>query len=190
MPSPALQSALTATRAVVANIGPDDHAGQTPCPDWSVAQLLTHLVVGNRIFAALLRGEQFESFAAAAAALAPEGGATSLAAYDEAAGELVDAFGADGALERSVTVPFGTVPGEVALHLRITEIIVHGWDLARATGQRLVVPEEVVAAELAFSRQSVREVPPERAPFAPPQPAPEGADPLDQLVALLGRTPG
>lgn len=182
-----LQDVLTATREVFAGIGAADATRPTPCSEWNVAELAEHLVTGNRIFAALLRGEEFADFATASRALAPDGASTSLAAYDGAAAELVDAFGAEGALERTITVPFGTIPGEVALHLRITEIIVHGWDLARATGQRLGVPEAVAAAELGFSQQRLTELPPDRAPFAPPRPAPEDAGSLDRLVALLGR---
>jgi uncharacterized protein (TIGR03086 family) len=52
--------------------------------------------------------------------------------YRESARALVSAFGQPGVLERVVTVPFGTVPGAVALHLRLAEALVHGWDLARA----------------------------------------------------------
>jgi uncharacterized protein (TIGR03086 family) len=70
----------------------------------------------------------------------------------------------------------------------VVELVVHGWDLARATDQRLDVPDDVVRAELEFTRQSLPRVPADRMPFGPPQPAGEGASALDELAALLGRT--
>jgi uncharacterized protein (TIGR03086 family) len=102
---------------------------------------------------------------------------------------VVGAFRAPGVLERPVTVPFGTVPGAVALHLRIVEVLVHGWDLARGTGRTVSFPDDVVEQEIAFSRRALPMIPPERAPFAAPRPVAGDAAPLDRLVALLGRDP-
>ena len=50
--------------------------------------------------------------------------------HRESAAALLDAFRQPGVLERTVTIAFGNVPGVVALHLRVTESLVHGWDLA------------------------------------------------------------
>lgn len=152
-----------------------------------MAQLADHLIAGNQMFATILGG---------AAAPPVEGrdrtvfGATegdALTAYDRAADQLVRAFEADGALQRVVTVPFGTVPGSVALQLRITELLVHGWDLARATSQSMEVPDWLVQQTVTFSRTALSRVPAGRSPFAPPQPVPPGSPPLDQLAGLLGR---
>lgn len=187
-PIAGLPVALAATRQVVAGIADDQWPLPTPCADWTVAELTAHLISGNRMFAAIMRGGQLAQFPASARA----GGAVidgdRLAAYDQAAGQLLAAFGSAGALDRVVTVPFGTVPAAVALQLRITEVLVHGWDLARATGQRIEVPDSLAELELAFSRRALAEVPPDRSPFGPPQPARPGASPLEQLAGLLGRT--
>jgi len=78
-----------------------------------------------------------------------------------------------GVLERVFTVPFGTVPGMVALHLRITEVLVHGWDLARAIGELATFPDDLAEQELTFGRGRLADVPPDRSPFAPPQPLAE-----------------
>nr|WP_235619150.1 hypothetical protein [Embleya scabrispora] len=85
-------------------------------------------------------------------------------------------------------VPAGVVPGVVAVRLRTVEELVHGWDLARATGRRLRIPDDVVERELAFTRDALADIPTGRAPFAPPRPCPEHAPPLDRLAALLGRS--
>ena len=78
-----------------------------------------------------------------------------MAAYRESAEAVVAAFGRPGALGRTVQVPFGTVPGAVAVHLRLTEVLVHGWDLAQATGQVAAFPEDLAEQELAFTRDAL-----------------------------------
>ena len=192
-----LVTALAATRRVVAGVGPDRWTLPTPCSQWTVADVTAHLVQGNRNCTAALRGTPPAPAAdtgRADAGLPDTGrpdagrpGGDLLAGYDAAAAELVEAFGADGALDRLVTVPFGTVPGAVALHLRITELLVHGWDVASATGQHVDVAPAVAEQELTFSERALEQLPADRSPFAPPQSAPADATALERLVALLGR---
>jgi uncharacterized protein (TIGR03086 family) len=86
-----------------------------------------------------------------------------------------------------VTIPFGTVPGEFALHLRLTELLMHGWDIARATGQKTDFPDELVEQETQFGHRALGMIPPDRSPFQPSRPAPEDAPAIDRLAALLGR---
>ena len=130
------------------------------------SDLVTHVVAGNSLFAGALRGGHAP--AAPHVAFIPEAGL--LNAYRDSAAELLGAFREPGALDRIVTVPFGTIPGVVALHLRITELQVHGWDLARATGQPATVPDNLAEQELAFTRSKLADIPPDRRPFGPPQP--------------------
>ena len=167
---------------LIAAVRDDQWTGATPCAEWNVRNLVNHVVRSNRGFAAALRGEPQP---------APEPadvlGDDPRAAYRASGAELLEAFGQPGAMERVVTVPFGTVPGSVALHLRNTELLVHGWDLARATGQRTSFPDEAAEQELQFSRGAIGQIPPGRTPFGPPQPVAEDAPTIDRLAALLGR---
>jgi uncharacterized protein (TIGR03086 family) len=101
---------------------------------------------------------------------------------------VLTAFRRPGVLDEQFVVPFGPVPGIVAAHLRIVEMLVHGWDLARATGQSTDFPDDIVEQELAFSRAKLGEIPPGRTPFAPGQPVAQDAAPIDRLAACLGRT--
>jgi hypothetical protein len=57
--------------------------------------------------------------------------------------------------------------GDAALHLRVTELLVHGWDLARATGQPASFPDDLAEQELAFSRSKLADIPAGRRPFGP-----------------------
>ena len=174
-----LASALDATGRVLASIGEDQWTCPTPCTEWTVSELAGHLVTGNALFASALGAQS------PGAAVGAEGGIPD--AYDQSAKELVEAFRQPGALDDSVAVPFGNVPGLAALHLRITEILVHGWDLARATGQAAWFPEALAEQELAFSQAKLSEIPAGRRPFAPPQPIADSAPAIDRLAACLGR---
>ncbi len=174
-----LARALEATGQVVDAVSTDQWTAATPCTDWTSADLLRHLVVGNSRFAAAVSGEPLPGELGSDADLP--------AAYRDSAAALLAAFGTPGALERMVTVPFGTVPGSVALHLRLTEVLVHGWDLAKATGQSVEFPADVAEQELAFSQSALEQLPPDRRPFAPPQPVSADAPAIERLVACLGR---
>jgi uncharacterized protein (TIGR03086 family) len=168
--------------ALVAAVDREQWAGPTPCPDWTVRELVNHLVGGNVMFAAVLRGSPADRWST------DHLGADPVAGYRTAAAALVAAFRRPGVLEREVTVPLGRVHGMIALHLRITETLVHGWDLARAIGARTAFPREVVAQELEFTRVTLEEMPPDRGPFGPPQPVAGDAPLIDQLAACLGRS--
>jgi uncharacterized protein (TIGR03086 family) len=77
------------------------------------------------------------------------------------------------------------------LHLRITETLVHGWDLAQAIGSTTDFPEDIADQELAFSSGSAApDVQRTGDPFGPTQTAAEGARAIDRLAAFLGRRTG
>ena len=174
-----LASALDATGRVLASIREDQWTLPTPCTEWTVRELAGHLVNGNDLFTSALGAQ------ATGAAVGAEGSITD--AYNQSGRELLAAFRQPGALDNSVVVPFGNVPALAALHLRITEILVHGWDLARATGQAASFPEALAEHEPAFSRAKLGDIPAGRRPFAPPQPIADGAPAIDRLAACLGR---
>jgi uncharacterized protein (TIGR03086 family) len=177
-----LAQVLDDAAVLVATVDGEQWAAPTPCTDWTVRQLVNHIVGGNLLFAAALSGSPVDRSAT------NHLGDDPVAGYRVAADAVVAAFGRPGVLEQTVTVPFGTVPGLVALHLRITEVLVHGWDLARAIGGRTAFPDDVVAQELAFTRAALADVPSDRSPFAPPQPVAGDAPLIDQLAACLGRS--
>ena len=181
-PDDQLTRALSATEGLVAAVRDDQWAAPTGCPGWNVRDLLNHLVGGNQAFAAILAGR------APSDPAADHLGDDPIAAHHAAGEALRAAFVQPGVMDRVFTVPAGTVPGAIALHLRLTEILVHGWDLARATGQPTTgLPADLVDQELAFSRVQIEKLPPDRYPFAAPQPVDDAAPAIDRLAALLGR---
>jgi uncharacterized protein (TIGR03086 family) len=181
-----LEVALSVVEKLVAAIRPDQWAEPTPCTKWDVRTVLGHLVSGNQLFADLLNGDTTVEELRRAAARDVLGD-DPVRAFHDAGQALLAAFRVPGALDRTVTVPFGTVPGVVALHLRLTEVLVHGWDLARATAQPAGFDDEVIEQELEFSGPALAQLPPERSPFAPSLDVPADAPALDRLAGLLGR---
>jgi uncharacterized protein (TIGR03086 family) len=186
-PSPdQLEASLAEAQGLVAAVRPEQWAAPTPCSEWDVRALVAHLVGGNQRFAGLISGattlERPRPVAAGDVL-----GDDPVRAFSNAAEALVAAVRLPGALEGLVTIPFGTVPGAVALNLRLTEVLVHSWDLSRATSQSVRFDDALVEQEYEFSAQSLTQVPPERSPFAAPKDVPAGSSGLDRLAALLGR---
>jgi uncharacterized protein (TIGR03086 family) len=176
-----LAASVPITGNLVGAVEPEQWASPTPCPEWTVRDLVNHLVLGHRRFAAALTG-----------GTPPAPGHDLLlddpgTAYRSSAEAMLAAFHAEGALERPMTIPAGTLPGRVACELRVVEALVHGWDLARATGRPLEFPAELVEESIAFSRLQLGRVPADRTPFGPSQPVTDDAPALDRLAALLGR---
>ena len=178
-----LTLAMDTTERVIDAMGNEQWGNPTPCSEWNVREVVRHVVTGNYAFASILAGappaRPLDSFS-------PDDDL--LSAYRESARRLVAAFRHPGILEQVFTIPIGSVPGIVALHLRITEVLVHGWDLARATGQIVTFPEDLAEAELTLGCAKLADIPPDRRPFAPPQPVVDGAPAIDRLAACLGRS--
>jgi uncharacterized protein (TIGR03086 family) len=177
-----LDQALAATGRLVTAVGADQWAASTPCPEWNAAELVRHVAHGNLHAAARVRGEEGD--------VPPPDDEDPAAGYARSAAALHDAFAEPDALARTVAMPVGPVPGAVALDLRVTELLVHGWDLARATGQQLEVADPVAQRALDFSGGFLARIPPDRTPFGSPQQVPDEAPVLDRLVSLLGREVG
>jgi uncharacterized protein (TIGR03086 family) len=110
-----------------------------------------------------------------------------LAAYRTGVAGLLAASGGD-AFDRPHQTPLGEMPGAVLGGFTALDILVHGWDLARATGQEPAMDEVAAAAMLAFAREAVTDD--TRAPLIGPElPARDDASVTDRLVAYMGRTP-
>lgn len=148
----------------------------TPCQDWDVRALLTHLVTGNR---------------RVAAGIGPGGPPAEAAA--ELADPLVDFPESVRAVKAAwkdperMTQMVGNSPAPDALRLRIVESVVHGWDLARATGQTPGFDDDLIDDATEFVRTRMPADRPANPAFQPPAGAPVGAAKIDQLAAFLGR---
>ena len=124
-------------------VGPGDWDRPTPCTDWAVRDLATHVIFGARMCVALLGGcTRDEAMAVVANASLPD---DPIAAFEEGAAEQAAAFAEPGALERTVAHPAGDFPATVLLNFRVGDYALHAWDLARAIGADETLAEDLVA---------------------------------------------
>lgn len=183
MPDNRLARAFADTRAVLSTVKPDQLDLPTPCASWDVRSLINHFVGTARWAADMVggaAGTPGEDYAAG----------DFLAAYDEYAAVALAAFAADGALDRTVRLPFGEMSGGEFMDLASTDQFVHAWDLARATGHDTDLDPEFAGDLLAKARVAVPDAyrgPDGVAPFGPVVEPRPGACPADRLAAFLGR---
>jgi uncharacterized protein (TIGR03086 family) len=182
-PTRQLHRAFTSTRAVLAAVRPDQLRAPTPCASWDVRAVVAHVLASARWAAATVSGD-------APTAEVDWDPGTVLARYDECAAGALAAFGADGALGRRLTLPFGEYTGAQLLGFAAQDQFTHGWDLARATGQPADLDRELAEELLAQARVTVTGAfrgPDGASPFGPVVEPPAGACPADRLAAFLGR---
>ncbi|WP_028642836.1 TIGR03086 family metal-binding protein [Nocardioides sp. URHA0020] len=181
-----------ATHAVAAVLGGirDDQLGRpTPCPGLTLADLLDHLSGLSLAFTLAATKEPVPGGGQASAEgsrLPPSWRSEIPTALDRLAAAWSDPTAYDG-LTMAGPVE---MPAEIAALVALDEVVVHGWDLARATDQPYGPDDAVVLACLGFA--SSFEVPPDAGagPFGPPVPVPDSASPLDRLMGATGRDPG
>ncbi|RSN68568.1 TIGR03086 family metal-binding protein [Actinomadura sp. WAC 06369] len=163
----------------------------TPCPDMDLAALLDHVHGLSIAFAMAAAKDRPEGGSpppsAAAANLAPDWRVRIPAALDA----LAAAWRVPGAREGTTEAGGIEMPGDVAASVALNEIVVHGWDVARATGQPYDAGTDEVEACLAFVGPSVEESGGAgiEGLFGPAVAVPADAGPLDRLIALTGRDP-
>jgi uncharacterized protein (TIGR03086 family) len=206
-PRPLFSAATTTGTEVIGAVRPDQLANPTPCTEFDVRHLLGHLVDVLHRVAAMGRGEDPtaahpEVGDVSIAACADDAWtATWLAAVDEASAAWAD----DAALERTIVLTWATDKGGVALLGYVSEITVHTWDIAQATGRqpkwngpavagayelmRSWLPGEGRAEIFEEVRKKMGSDAPVDNPFAEVVPVPDGAPLIDRLVAWNGRRP-
>ena len=188
-PYTALERAVSSTEAIVKGIRKKDLASPTPCSEWNVKQLLNH-VVGTLWLADGLFNDRKPRYAVAPGALPKSDlvGDDPSKAYAKASRAALDAASAEGTIERVHNTPLGDMPGSALAGFTTMDVLVHGWDLARATGQDEDLDDDIVRFVTAFAKQAITDA--SRAPtIGPAVRAPKGATPTQKLVAYLGRTP-
>jgi uncharacterized protein (TIGR03086 family) len=188
-PRPLYCRAVAQTETIVAAVTPDQFDLPTPCPEYAVRTLLAHITGGLTRTALVGEGDP-DALAqpAQASGISDDGWP---AAYRTAAARATAAWADDAKLDTLVEVPWGKVPGRIALSGYVQEVLAHGWDLAQATGQPTEGDPELANWALAISR---RILPPEirgqeGVPFGPVVEVPADAGPYTQLAAWLGRQP-
>lgn len=155
----------------------------TPCADFTVHDVLNHMIVGGTTFAHHFRGEDPPE-------ISPPGvyGWVPLKEFRAAMDDLLDSVSSPGAMERTIPSPVGDLPGETFARFVAVDGLIHGWDLSTATGQPYEVDEDLVLEVEEFARAAITPEVRETGMFAAETPAPADATPLERLVAFSGRS--
>jgi uncharacterized protein (TIGR03086 family) len=125
---------------------PDQWDEPTPCSEWTVGDLVTHIVVGCRMTVALLEGASAdEAFTAARAAPPVKAQSDFLGEFTSVADAQEAAFRKDGVLSHTVHHRIGDIPATQLLEFRTADYALHAWDLARAIGADEELAPDLVA---------------------------------------------
>ncbi|MGR6972861.1 TIGR03086 family metal-binding protein [Streptomyces cynarae] len=186
-PRPLYARAAAQAAALIETVRPGQLAGPTPCTEFDVRTLLSHIVGGTLRIAQVGAGGDGMAVHPFVDGVPDDGWA---AAYDEARSAVRRGWADDGRLEAAVRVPWGEAPGRNALSGYVMECVAHTWDLWQALGRPGDLDPELAEFALAVGRLVLPEA--ERGddlPFASAVPVPEGADAYARLAAWLGRRP-
>ncbi|MFD7533051.1 TIGR03086 family metal-binding protein [Streptomyces sp. NPDC059849] len=162
--------------------------GPTPCPDYAVRELLAHLVGLTTAFRDAARKDFGPTTDTAPDASVPVLGDDWREALPPLLEELVTAWREPAARQGMTRAGSVDLPGEVALLVALDELVIHGWDLARSTGQKYEGDEASLNASLAMLTPGDDNPRPESI-FGPPVPVPADAPLVDRAIAMSGRRP-
>ena len=187
-PRPLYDRALSWVHGLLANVGPEQLTNPTPCSEYDTRALAGHLVTTVERARMIGEGGDVYSVPVVTTGFADDRLAD---AYAGAVAKMWavwrDSPGADTLLDRSMKAPWGTTSGRVVLHGYVNETLVHGWDLAVATGQDCEADPGLAEAALAMTTSILPATPRGGdVPFAPPvEPAPD-AGPTERLANWCG----
>jgi uncharacterized protein (TIGR03086 family) len=186
---PALERAVTSTAGIVKEMPAGSLDAPTPCTEWDVRALLNH-VIGTLWLAEGLLADQTPRYPMAPGGLPPVdlAGQDPAAAYAEAAAAALAAAAAGDALTRVHVTPLGDMPGPVLAGAITLDMLVHGWDLAVATGQPADLDGRLAAHVLGFAEQALATPEARDGRMDPPLAVAADAPVTQRLAAYLGRT--
>ncbi|MGK4592666.1 TIGR03086 family metal-binding protein [Amycolatopsis sp. w19] len=171
-----------ATGATIAGIGADDWDRSTPCAEWTVRDIVKHLIEGHDSRTAQATGHPMKSRPSADDDLA--------GSYEASSAEFLAAFDGE-ALEKTFDFgSFGPLPGKNALAVLFVDTLTHDWDLNTALGREHRWDDELAEAALKVASR-YPDVTAVRGPggaFDHAVEAPPDAGPGARLIALLGRS--
>lgn len=185
---PDLQAAARLTASIVTGVGDEQLDNPTPCDERNVRELLTHIDGLSLAFAAAA-AKDFGPLTDTA----PEESNASLGdGWRQRApaqlAALAEAWRDASAWEAMTRAGGVDLPGEIAGLVALDEVVIHGWDLAVATGQPYE-PDDATAAVVHGFLVESRKEPVDESLFGPVVPVEDDAPTFDRALGLAGRDP-
>jgi uncharacterized protein (TIGR03086 family) len=157
----------------------------TPCDAWTVRDVADHITGGNRFAVLILGGATAGN--AIAKVRSGDFSDDPLTAFRASAAAQIGAFSRPGAMTEICHHMTGDIPGQRFAGLRAGDLIVHAWDIARATGTDEHLDEELASESLAVYEPLMPALA-ESGAFGPATATAE-LSPQQRLLHLLGRHP-
>lgn len=182
-----MTKAAAETVRVVRGVRDDQLKDPTLCPDWDVRALLNHIILWTA-YSAEQRAygkSVAEELMSKDFAAEPDFAADYAAQVDKA----LAAWSDPQAWEREIGVMGNAMPAADVAAMLIMELVLHGWDLATATGQEYHCPDDVAAVVLTTVQQQAGMFRQYQG-FADEVAVPANAAAFDRALALSGRNPG
>ena len=181
-----MAAAASEDARVVGGVTADQLTAPTPCTDWDLRTLLNHTILWTAHSAERrARDEPLPDELMSTDFVAQPDWAQAYAAQLDRA---VAAWSDPGAWARELNVMGAPTPSAGVGALLVAEMVLHGWDIARATGQDYHCTGPVLAAT-AQAVDDNAELFRKYQGFASPIELPEGASEFDRLLATSGRDP-
>jgi uncharacterized protein (TIGR03086 family) len=183
---PELAAAAAETVRVVGGVSKDQLGDATPCNDWDVRTLLNHIILWTAYSAEqrAYGGSVAEELMNKDFAAEPDFAGDYAAQVDRA----LAAWSDPAAWERELGVMGSATPAADVAALLIAELVLHGWDLAKATGQEYACSDAVASAVLS-TVQAQGELFRKYDGFADQVPLGPDASVFDRALAESGRDP-
>ncbi|MFD9328296.1 TIGR03086 family metal-binding protein [Streptomyces sp. NPDC060065] len=164
-------------------------AGATPCPELAVHNMLGHLIGLAAAFRDAGRKDLGPTTDTSPTSAVPDIGPGWREAMPKVMDELAEAWRDPAAWTGETRAGGVDLPGAVAGAVAVDELVVHGWDLARATGQEYEPDAAALQMSYEFLLASAED-PTRGGIFGPVVPVPDEAPLLDRAIGLSGRDPG
>ena len=195
MPDPVemLRKTTLRVREVVAGVEQSQAQAPTPCSEWDVRSLLNHLIGGLEFTAGCIAGNppNIRPSEADSSYIDEPDVAVLIEAYHTLLDRVLQSGSEPGALDGIVSTPnFGEMPvGQIFVGTTMDQFI-HGWDLAKATGQDTTLDADLVEFAYGMLTSGGFADMGRQAGFIGPEiTVPDDASPQDKLIACMGRQP-
>lgn len=178
--------AMESTLRMIEQVSADRWHAPTPCTEWDARQVANH-IIGENLWA----GELFQGKTVTEVGTTLDGDLTGddpVAAYRRSVEVARQAVDATGAMESTCHLSFGDYSGADYAGQLFMDTLIHGWDIAKGTGQEARLDAELVAHCLPIAAELTRKF---RAAgvFGDDLPVADDADQQTKLLALVGRRP-
>ena len=169
----------------------------TPCTRWDLRHLLNHLIGAQQLLTGAVAAPPpgtspgLDADAATVSQTLADAdlvGTDPVGAYDAMVERAMAVWRTPDVLSGTCELPFGPAPVQVAARIALLDAVVHGWDVARATGEAADIPDELAEPILAFAPDLLAGAPRGTA-FADEVTTDKPNSASDRLVAFLGRKP-